>query len=64
MNFTNTGTVTNLIGILNFSEGGSLTGTYGTAAGATIDFSGRQFHDGCAAGHQRFWGFVNSPGRR
>ena len=37
--FTNTGTVTNLIAILSFNGGGSITGIYGTAAGATIDFS-------------------------
>ena len=43
--FTNTitGTVTNLIGLLTFNEGGTLTGTYDTAAGATIDFAGGNF---------------------
>ena len=43
VNFTNTATVTNLIGILNFNGGGNLTGTYGTAAGATIDFAAGSF---------------------
>ena len=43
VNFTNTGTVTNLIGILAFNSGGTITGTYGTAAGATIDFGGGNF---------------------
>jgi hypothetical protein len=41
--FTNTGTVTNLIGSLNFNGGGTLTGTYDTAAGATIDFASGNF---------------------
>ena len=41
--FTNTGTVTNLIAILSFNGGGSITGIYGTAAGATIDFGGGSF---------------------
>ena len=35
--------MTNLIGILSFSSGGNLTGTYGTAAGATTDFAGGSF---------------------
>ena len=39
MPFTNTGTVTNLISTLSFNGGGSITGIYGTAAGATINFS-------------------------
>ena len=39
----NAGTVTNLIGILNFNEGGTLTGSYDTAAGATTDFAGGNF---------------------
>ena len=43
VNFTNTATVTNLIGILNFDGGGTLTGTYGTAAGATTDFGAGNF---------------------
>jgi hypothetical protein len=37
--FTNSATVTNLIGILNFFGGGPLSGSYGVAAGATIDFA-------------------------
>ena len=43
--FTNTitGTVTNLIGTLLFNEGGLLTGTYDTAAGATIAFNSGSF---------------------
>ena len=41
--FTNTATVTNLIGIMSFDGGGTLTGTYGTAAGATIDFASGSF---------------------
>ena len=43
VNFTNNATVTNLNGILSFNSGGNLTGTYGTAAGATIDFAGGSF---------------------
>ena len=43
VDFINTGTVTNLIGILSFNSGGTLTGTYGTAAGATTDFAGGSF---------------------
>jgi hypothetical protein len=43
VNFTNTATVTNLIGVLNFDGGGTLTGTYGTVAGATIDFGAGNF---------------------
>jgi hypothetical protein len=35
---TNTATVTNVIGALNFYGGGPLTGGYGVAADATIDF--------------------------
>ena len=43
--FTNTatGTVTNLVGNINFGQGGMLMGTYDTAAGATIDFSSGSF---------------------
>ena len=43
--FTNTatGTVTNLAGNINFGQGGMLTGTYDTAAGATINFSSGSF---------------------
>ena len=43
--FTNTvtGTVTNLAGTLSFNQGGPLTGTYVTAAGATIDFASGSF---------------------
>ena len=41
--FTNSATVTNLIGILSFTSGGTLTGTYGTAAGATTEFAGGSF---------------------
>ncbi|HKW28489.1 MAG TPA: hypothetical protein VJT54_04075, partial [Verrucomicrobiae bacterium] len=43
--FTNTvtGTVTNLTGILSFNSGGTLTGTYGAAAGATTEFAGGSF---------------------
>src|SRR5208282_5423760 len=46
--FTNTitGTVTNLMGTLYFNEGGTLTGTYDTAAGATIDFNSGNFSMG------------------
>jgi hypothetical protein len=41
--FSNNGTVTNLLGILSFSGGGTLAGTYGMAAGATTDFAGGSF---------------------
>ena len=41
--FTNSVLVTNLMGTLDFDNGGVLTGTYGTAAGATIDFAGGSF---------------------
>src|SRR5579859_2264375 len=41
--FTNTATVTNLMGILSFYEGGTLTGNYGTAAGATTEFASGNF---------------------
>ncbi len=43
--FTNTatGTVTNLAGTFTFNEGGTLTGTYDTAAGATINLSSGSF---------------------
>ena len=43
--FTNTatGTVTNLAGNINFGQGGMLTGTYDTAAGATINFPSGSF---------------------
>src|SRR5579859_3746733 len=41
--FTNTATVTNLVGILSFYEGGTLTGNYGTAAGATTEFASGNF---------------------
>jgi DNA-directed RNA polymerase subunit RPC12/RpoP len=43
--FTNApgGTVTNLAGTLGFSQGGLLTGTYNTAAGATTDFASGNF---------------------
>ena len=43
VSFINTATVTNLIGIMSFDGGGTLTGTYGTAAGATTDFAGGSF---------------------
>ena len=43
--FTNTvtGTVTNLIGTLTFNQGGTLAGTYNTAAGAIINFASGNF---------------------
>jgi hypothetical protein len=44
--FTNSATVTNLIGALNFSGGGVLAGRYGVAAGATIDFATGSFSMG------------------
>ena len=46
--FTNTGTVTSLMGILSFAAGGALTGGYDTAAGATISFAGGNFTMGVA----------------
>jgi hypothetical protein len=41
--FINTGSVSNLIGPLNFNSGGTLGGSYDTAAGATTDFAGGNF---------------------
>ena len=43
VSFANTGTVTNLLGTLSFNGGGSLTGTYGIAAGAVIYFASGSF---------------------
>jgi cadmium resistance protein CadD (predicted permease) len=37
--FTNSATVTNLVGVVEFYGGGILSGGYGVAAGATIDFA-------------------------
>ena len=43
INFTNSGTVTNLVSQLSFNAGGNLMGTYYTAAGATTEFAGGNF---------------------
>ncbi len=43
VNFTNTGTVSNLAGFLNFDGGGVLGGSYDTASGATTSFAGGSF---------------------
>ena len=40
---TNTGTVTNLQGTLNFNSGGFIGGTYNAAAGSFINFNGGAF---------------------
>ena len=44
--FTNTGTVTNLLGFLSFYGGGILAGAYDTATGATTDFAAGSFSMG------------------
>jgi hypothetical protein len=41
--FSNAGTVTNFAGAINFYGGGALTGTYGTAAGASTYFAAGNF---------------------
>jgi len=43
VSFTNNGTVTNLVGTLSFNEGGTLSGSYDTALGATINFASGNF---------------------
>ena len=52
------------IGILSFSGGGSLTGTYGTAAGAITEFCGRELSRWVCRRPSAAWGFVSSPGPR
>jgi hypothetical protein len=41
--FTNSGAISNLIGVLSFYGGGLLAGDFDTAAGATSDFGGGSF---------------------
>ena len=53
LTFINTGTVSNLLGALSFSGGGTLAGSYNIAPGATIYFGGRHFQHGPSPRHQR-----------
>jgi len=43
VSFTNVGTVSNIIGTINFGGGGPIAGSYGTAAGAIINFDSGSF---------------------